>query len=98
MKVQISAQARADLFEIEAYIARDNPRRAVSFVEELIERIGLLGERPLSFPNWTDRLPDLRVSHYRRYRIVFRVARDMVSVERVLHGARNMDVFIDDLE
>ena len=98
MKVLISARARADLFDIEAYISRDNPDRARSFVDELIERIAATGDRPRSFPNWTDRLPDLRIAHYRRYRILFRVTSDAVWIERVIHGARDIEALLDDIE
>ena len=98
MRVLISARARADLFEIEEYISRENPDRARSFVDELIERIATTGARPLSFPNWTDRLPEVRIAHYRRYRILFRVSADIVSIERVIHGARDVEALLDDLE
>ena len=98
MRILISARARADLFEIEEYIARENPARSHSFVAELIERISATGERPLSFPNLTDQRPDIRIAHHRRYRILFRVYADHVAIERVLHGARNVDALLDDLE
>ncbi|HEU4820682.1 MAG TPA: type II toxin-antitoxin system RelE/ParE family toxin [Qipengyuania sp.] len=98
MKVFISARARADLFEIEEYIARANPARSVSFVAELIERIAVTGERPLSFPNWSGERPDIRIAHHRRYRIIFRVHTDHVAIERVLHGARNVDALLDELK
>lgn len=98
MNVLISARARADLFEIEAYISRDNPDRARSFVDELIGRIAVIGDRPRSFPNWTDRLPDLHIAHHRRYRILFRVTSDAVWIERVIHGARDIEALLDDIE
>jgi hypothetical protein len=43
----LSSEAKADLRDIRDYIARGNPNRAVSFVEELIERLQRLAERPL---------------------------------------------------
>ena len=37
MKIQITAEAEADLEAIGDYIARENPLRAISFVRELYQ-------------------------------------------------------------
>jgi toxin ParE1/3/4 len=38
MRVRISAEARRDLIAIGDFIARDNPRRAISFIKELTDK------------------------------------------------------------
>lgn len=50
MKVLLTAEAESDLERIADYIAQDNPRRALSFIEELREKCLGLSEMPLTFP------------------------------------------------
>jgi plasmid stabilization system protein ParE len=42
--VVITAAAKADLLAIRRYIAHDNPARAVSFTEELLDRCQALAD------------------------------------------------------
>lgn len=46
MRGEITPLARRDLLEIGDYIARDNPRRALSFVEELTRHCLALAAHP----------------------------------------------------
>ena len=91
MRLEVSADAQADLRGIAAYIARDNPARAIGFVEELIETMWQAAERPLSFPARDDWRPGLRAARHGSYHIVFRVTGDLVEIVRVLHGARDIE-------
>jgi toxin ParE1/3/4 len=50
MKVRLSSEARKDLIAIGDYIARDNPLRASTFVEELVKACVEISSRPLSYP------------------------------------------------
>jgi plasmid stabilization system protein ParE len=50
MKIVFSAQAKAALREIALYIARDNKRRAISFVAELRQKALGIGDMPHAFP------------------------------------------------
>ena len=50
----ISEAARADLREIVDYIARDNPARAKTFLDELLARITAVAEHPQAYPVRTD--------------------------------------------
>jgi plasmid stabilization system protein ParE len=50
MKVVITAAAKADLLAIRRYIETDNPTRAVSFVEELLDRCLALADTPRAYP------------------------------------------------
>ena len=86
-KVIVTPQAERNLVEITDYIARDNPVRALSFVDELQQRIQSLKTRPMRHAV---------VSGYRRivhgnYLIVYHVREDegAVYVLLVTEGHRN---------
>jgi len=61
MRVELSAYVEPDLDEIAAYIAADNPARAVTFIDEIAERFNLIGENPRLYQLRPDLRPDLRL-------------------------------------
>lgn len=87
--LQFAALARDDLLEIARHIARDNPKRASSFVAELREQCAKLAQHPgmgVAKPEYAE---GLRMFPHGRYLIFFSVtAADCVLIERVLHSAR----------
>lgn len=95
MRFEVRQAARNDLSDIASYIARDNPERSVSFIEELLSRIETVFERPLSFPPRTELGSDIRSAVHGRYLILFRVSDSLVEVLRVLHGARDIDSLLE---
>lgn len=90
MKFRISEQAAREIRGIGEYIARDNPERANSFIEELHGRVREIAARPHSFPTRPDLAPDLRCALHRPYLILFRVNDDTADVVHVIHGARDL--------
>lgn len=98
MTVGVSARARLDLQEIEAFISRDDPWRAETFVLELVACFDAIGERPRSFPVLRPELPDYRVARHGKYLILFSVIDNTPRVERVLHGARDIDAIMRETE
>ena len=78
--------------EIGDYIARDNPARAVEFVEALEARCHAIAATPAAFPLRDDIAEGIRMAVHRRYLIFFRVQPNgpFVRIERVLHGARHL--------
>lgn len=95
MKVRLSAEARQDLIAIGDYIARDNPSRALSFVQELAARCASLASTPSGYPI----VPRYEAKAIRRclhgnYQIFYRVDGDLVLVVRVLHGARDYEALL----
>lgn len=96
MKVRITEQAEADLEAIAAWIGRDNPHRAMSFVDELLGRCGSLAEHPDRFPVYGQiRGRTVRkVSHQDYVILYFRLA-DCVEVVHVVHGARDVEALLD---
>ncbi len=90
MRVEFSAYVESDLDEIAAYIAADNPVRAVRFIDEIDAFFARIGENPRQYQLRPDIRPDMRLAVHGHYVILFRIRADCVSVERVVHGARNL--------
>ncbi|CAG4885838.1 type II toxin-antitoxin system RelE/ParE family toxin [Paraburkholderia gardini] len=92
MIVRILPVARAEPEAIGDYIARDNSRRAVSFVRELRDKCLSLADMPFAFP-LVPRYEDRGVRHrvHGRYQIFYRVVGqpERIDVLHVLHGARD---------
>lgn len=95
MKVVLTAEALGDLEQIGDYIARDDPSRAASFVDELIGKARELGELPRGFP-LVPRYEHLGIRRraHGNCLIFYRVKADQVSVIHILHGARDYEVLL----
>ena len=92
---RLRPRAREDIGAIGDFIAADNPARAVSFIEELLEVYTRIAERPRAFQRRDDLAPGLRQAIHGRYLILFTAGSggDIV-IERVLHGARRLEDLI----
>jgi toxin ParE1/3/4 len=90
MRFRFSRRAEADLDEITAYIARDNPDRAVSYIGELREHCRGL----VAFPEARRLLPELgegvRLSVFGNYVVLYVLHPDLLEIRRVVHGARDL--------
>ncbi|WP_342152104.1 type II toxin-antitoxin system RelE/ParE family toxin [Methylorubrum sp. SB2] len=92
MKVVFSEAALADLEAIGDYIARDNPRRAVSFVDELVACAERIADAPEGFPLIErDRRRGIRKRVHKSYLIFYRVRGDEIEILHVLNGAQDWD-------
>lgn len=96
MKFRISQAANNDLRDIAAHFARDNPPRAVSFIDELAGKIRSVAGQPLLYPLRNMWGIGYRSALYRNYHIVYRVDDEMMEIVRVIHGARNIGDLLDD--
>lgn len=90
MKVVWTAAAQADLAEICDYIALDNPARAVSFMNEIVDAGEAIADMPRGFPL----VPQLehkaiRKRVYRRYLIFYRFKANVVQILHVTHATRD---------
>jgi toxin ParE1/3/4 len=93
MHCRFSPLAELDLEEIGDYIARDNPRRAISFIEEIRARCFLILQTPQGSPLREGLGAGVRVAPFGRY-LIFHTAHedvDEVRIERILHSARDID-------
>jgi toxin ParE1/3/4 len=90
MRCVFSPLAEADLEEIADYIARDNPRRALSFIGEIRERC----RKIVDFPEAAQLHPEygegVRVIPFGQYLIFYTVQPGEVRIERILSGWRNL--------
>ena len=95
MRVVITAAAKADLLAIRRYIEADNPTRAVSFVEELLNRCLALADTPRAYPLVPryERFGIRRCVHG-NYLIFYRLRPEQTEVIHVLQGARDIEVLL----
>ena len=91
-RLRLSPRAAADLEEIADYIARDNPVRAATFVDELEPKCRAVAASPELNPARNDLAPGMRMAVHGRYLVLYRDLpdEDTVRIERVLHGVRNL--------
>ena len=89
--------ADSDLLEIFDFIALDSPNRALSYLEKLDKRVGLLEHNPE-----LGRIPrnqKLREFGYRvliveSYLFFYIIRGQLIEIHRVVHGSRNLDDLI----
>ena len=95
MKVVFAKPARADLSEIGDYIARRNPQRARSFVQELRAVAAQLGAMPEAYPlvaRFAGR--GIRRRPFGNFLIFYRVGDGGLTILRILHGARDHETLL----
>jgi plasmid stabilization system protein ParE len=95
MRVVITAAAKADLLAIRRTIEADNPTRALSFNEELLDRCLALADTPKAYPF---------VPRYERFGIrrcvhgddliFYRLQPEQIEVIHVLQGARDIEAIL----
>lgn len=95
MNVFITGEAREDLDRIAAYIAQDNPARAVSFIQELLEGCRSLSAMPHAFPL----VPRYGASGIRRrkhgnYLIFYRAASGRIDILHILNAAQDYEAIL----
>ena len=90
MKVDFSPVAKEDLIDIAVYIAKDNPVRALSFVDELEEKCLGIGRTPDIGTTRPELGNGVRMLPHGRYLIFYRENEGMIRIERVMHGARDI--------
>lgn len=95
MKLDIAAEARADLRAIYAYsIERWGRARADTYLDELRSKMRGLGEASLSGGPADEVLPGLRRQVAGSHTIWFRIEGDRLKVIRVLHQSREVGLWI----
>jgi plasmid stabilization system protein ParE len=93
--VIITDEAELDLEEIGDYIARDSKRRAVTFVNELVDRCELLAGMRNSFPLVSGHEhTGVRRRPYGEYLIFYSFDDTGVKVLRILNSARDHESIV----
>ena len=90
MKLRLMPRAEDDLAGIVDYIAADNPGRADSFSDEILERCAAIADAPRACMQRPDLGRDLRCCPHGNYLIFYRVDAHEVQIVRVLHAARDL--------
>ena len=90
MRCAFTPLAEADLEAIGDYIARDNPRRALTFVRELRQTCERIADMPRGAPLRPELGAGVRVVTFGRYLICYAERGDDVVIERIVHGARSL--------
>lgn len=90
MRLELSALVESDLEAIADWIAEDNPRRAVTFIREIREELGRIANGPELYQLRPEIGDDARLSVVGRYVIMFRFDADVVRIERVVYGGRDL--------
>jgi toxin ParE1/3/4 len=90
-RLEFSPEATADLADIGAYIARDDSKRARSFVDELEARCAGLTDYPGAGRARPELAPNLRSKPHGHYLIFYTPGAEVVRIERILHGARDVE-------
>ena len=90
-----SPLAVQDLEQILEHIARDDRAVAVRFVETLKDKCGALARFPLLGARRDQLAEGLRAFAVGSYVIYYRPERNAARIERVIHGARDIEALFD---
>ncbi len=95
MKVVFTLEAIRGLEAIGDFIARDSPRRAITFTNELREKARALANAPRAFP-FVFRFEHLGIRRriHRDYLIFYRVHENRIEIIHILHGARDYEALL----
>lgn len=98
---RIHPRADADIIDAAGYLARQREGLGTRFLDEVIDAIAQLTQRP----TWTAMLDDAHFPGVRRkslrsfpkWHVFFRVDGRRVTILRVLHGARDISACLDEV-
>ncbi len=90
MKVLVTPVAAKDIGNIGNWIAKENPKRAISFMLELRKTCEAIGDAPKGSVVVQRYVQfEIRRKPYRDYLIFYRIKNDVVEILHVVHGARD---------
>jgi toxin ParE1/3/4 len=90
MRLELSHFIEDDLDGIADFIAQDNPRRAVTFIQDIRTKFYDIQRDPLIYQLRPDIGEEARMATVGNYAILFRLMGDVVRIERVAYGGRNL--------
>jgi toxin ParE1/3/4 len=93
--VFFSTASRTDLDDIWSYIADDNPRRAITFVRQIVAQSKRLANMPRRHPLIQGReTSGIRRMPYGSYLIFYRVGDRDVEILRILSAAQDHEAIL----
>ena len=90
MRLRLSPLVPGDLEEIADYIAQDSPRQAIRMLRLLHTRMKHIARQPQLYRLRSELGSDARLAAVGHYVILFRIRHDIVRIERVVHGSRDL--------
>ncbi|MFC5473597.1 type II toxin-antitoxin system RelE/ParE family toxin [Paraherbaspirillum soli] len=94
MQIELSRYVEGDLDVIADFIAQDNPGRAVTFIQDIRRKFSDIQRAPLIYQLRPDIGEDARMATVGNYAILFRLMKNVVRIERIIYGGRDLpDVF-----
>jgi len=93
MKIKWTEECLDQLTNIEAYIAKDSPMRAVHFVDQIIEHVLLLEDNPRAgrmVPEISN--PDIRELIFQKYRAVYKLKEKQIEILTVFEGHKLLHI------
>ncbi len=95
LKLAYRHAALADLDAIYNIIEADNPRRALSYVQDIRERCGLLCDHPMKGRARDDLRSGIRVlAMFGRVVVAYRITPSAILVTRVFYGGRDFEAIL----
>ena len=98
MRLRLSLLVPGDLEEIAEYIAQDSPRHAARTIRLLRSRIKEIAKQPEMYRLRPEIGADARLASLGNYVILFRIRKNVVRIERVVHGSRDLLPMLEDME
>jgi toxin ParE1/3/4 len=95
-------RARADLLDLVAWIAADNPKAALALYDGYEHSLDLLAGTPQLgrlYASGNPQLASMRVLPVHRFRkvlILYRPLPGLVEIVRILHGSRNIPAILEE--
>ena len=88
-RYRLSPRAQLDLDDVAERIFRDNPLRAITFVDELSQKFEKIGDHPEAYGTRPELPSHCRAAVHGNYRIIYKVETQVPVILRVFHAARN---------
>ena len=98
MRLRLSPFVEHDLPKIAEYIAQDSPRQAANWIRILRSRFADIARQLLLNRLRPELGVDARVAPLGPHVILFRVHQATVRIERVVHGSRDLQPILDEVE
>jgi toxin ParE1/3/4 len=90
VRLELSRYIENDLEAIADFIAEENPARAVSFIREIRQKIRSISLQPLLYQLRPEIGESARLAVVGRYVILFRIVDEVVRIERIVYGGRDI--------
>jgi plasmid stabilization system protein ParE len=97
MRLRLSPRVPVDLEEIADFIAVDSPRHALRVLRLLRARMKEIAKQPEIYRLRPEVGADARLATVGNYVILFRIHRNGVRIERVVHGGRDLPAMLEEV-